>query len=144
MSSFQKILLFILLFNAIYSLMKLTEDGKPLKLTVSFKTFDTIMSHSEFNKVWETVRTKIKNEEINPELQEEFENIKPDELKKDENYEYSGIDEPLLGSSESESCLVSEEETTKILEKKYDIYGKEVKEEIRFIVGKCHPVLLMQ
>lgn len=143
MSSFQKILLFILLFNAIYSLMKLTEDGKPLKLTVSFKTFDTIMSHSEFNKVWETVRTKIKNEEINPELQEEFENIKPDELKKDENYEYSGIDEPLLGSSESESCLVSEEETTKILEKKYDIYGKEVKEEIRFIVGKCHPVLLI-
>ena len=131
-------------FNAIYSLINLNDKNKPLKLTGSFEELDLIMSHSEFSKAWEKVRTSIKNEEINPELQKEFEDIKPEELKNKENLDNTQIDDDiLLGSSNSDSCLLSKEETTDILRNKYDIIDDNPKDEIRFIVGKCHPVVLI-
>ena len=119
---FQKLLLLVLSFNIIFALINLNENNKPLKLTATFEELDLIMSHSEFSKAWEKVRNNIKNEEINPELQKEFEDIKPEELKNKENLDNTQIDDDiLLGSSNSDSCLLSKEETTDILRNKYDI-----------------------
>ena len=58
---FQKILLLKLSFNAIYSLMSFNDNNKPLKVKANFEELDSIMYHSEFNKVWEKVRSDIKN-----------------------------------------------------------------------------------
>ena len=141
---FQKILLLILSFNAIYSLMSFNDNNKQLKVKATFEELDSIMYHSEFKKVWEKVRSDIKNEIINQKLQKEFEDIKPEELKSKENIDNIDIDdEPLLGSANSDSCLLSEEETTEILKNKYEIINNTPREEIRFIVGKCHPVILI-
>ena len=138
----KNLLFSILSFNAIYSLITLNENNKPLKLSGTFKELDFIMSNSEFNKAWEKVRNNIKNEEINPELQKEFEDIKPEELKNKENN--LNIDkESILGSSNLDSCLLSKEETTDILKNKYNIVEDNPKEEIRFILGKCNPVVLI-
>ena len=123
-------------------MINFNENNKPLKLTATFEELDLIMSHSEFSKAWEKVRNNIKNEEINPELQKEFEDIKPEELKNKENLDNLKIDD-LLGSSNSDSCLLSKEETTDILKNKYNIIDNDPKEEVRFIVGKCHPVVLI-
>ena len=132
---FQKILLLILSFNAIYSLMSFNDNNKPLKVKATFEELDSIMYHSEFKKVWEKVRSDIKNEIINQKLQKEFEDIKPEELKSKENIDNIDIDdEPLLGSANSDSCLLSEEETTEILKNKYEIINNTPREEIRFAI----------
>ena len=117
--------------------MSFNDNNKPLKVKATFEELDSIMYHSEFNKVWEKVRSDIKNEIINQKLQKEFEDIKPEELKSKENIDNIDIDdEPLLGSANSDSCLLSEEETTEILRNKYEIINNTPREEIRFIVGK--------
>ena len=101
------------------------------------------MSHSEFQEVWKKVRNNIKNGEMAPELEDEFENIRPEELKeKNENYD-NDLDYDIILGSSSDSCLLSKDETTKILEKDYGIIDNDPKEEMRFIVGKCHPVVLI-
>ena len=103
------------------------------------------MSHSEFHEVWKKVRNNILNGEIDPALLDEFEKIRPIEMRekdKDENYD-DELDYDLILGSSSSFCLLSKEKTTEILEKDYGIIDNNPNEEMRFIIGKCHPVVLV-
>jgi len=87
----------------------------------------------------------IKNGKMEPELEEEFEKMRPKEMRKkdkEENYD-DELDYDLILGSSSDSCLLSKEKTTEILERDYGIIDNDPKEEMRFIVGKCHPVVLV-
>ena len=150
MAFFQKIILVIISFNLISSLISLDSKNSQKELFIEIKTFeelDQIMSHSEFNKAWERVRTNIKNSEINEESQREFKEFRADYFEDNEENSENIDDEILLGSSsselDSESCLLSSEETTKILKEKYGINENAPQDELKFIVGKCHPVILV-
>ena len=144
---FRKMLLVLLFIHLVSSLLfdnyRSEENIDSSKVIKTFEELDQIMSHSEFQEVWKKVRNNIQNGEMAPELEDEFENIRPEELKEnDENYD-DDIDYDIILGSSSDSCLLSKEETTKILEKDYGIIDNDPKEQIRFIVGKCHPVILV-
>ena len=116
------------------------------KVILTFEEFDQIMSHSEFNEVWKKVRNDVKDGKMPPELEDKFEKIRPEEIKEEkdinENYD-DDLDYDLILGSSSESCLLSKEKTTEILKRDYGIIDNNPREEIRFIVGKCHPVILI-
>ena len=144
---FRKMLLLLFFIHTVSSFLlgnfRSKENIDSSKVIKTFEEFDQIMSHSEFQEVWKKVRNNIKNGEMAPELEDEFENIRPEELKeKDENYD-DDLDYDIILGSSSDSCLLSKDETTKILEKDYGIIDNDPKEQIRFIVGKCHPVILI-
>ena len=150
MAFFHKIIIVIISFNLISSLISLDNKNSQKELFIDIKSFeelDQIMSHSEFNKVWERVRTNIKNSEINEESQREFKEFRADHFKDNEEDLESIDDDILLGSSyselDSESCLLSNEETTKLLKDRYGINENAPQDELKFIVGKCHPVILI-
>ena len=144
----QKIFIFILFLNIIPSLISFSDEHSKSnnEHSIIFKTFeelDKLMSHSEFNKVWENFRENIKKGEINNEFISE-------ELKNNEKYEFfenTNNDEIILGSTNSdtdtESCLMPKEETAQILKDKYGINDNNPQDEVRFITGKCHPVILI-
>jgi len=147
---FNKIIIFIISFSLISSLISLDDkksQNEPFLEIKSFEELDQIMSHSEFNKVWERVRTNIKNSEINEESQREFKEFRAEHFKDNEEDLKNIDDNILLGSSnselDSESCLLSNEETTKLLKERYGINENDPQDELRFIVGKCHPVILV-
>ena len=142
----EKIILFFLLINISSTLFTLdsniNKEKEDLKTINSFEELDEIMSQSEFNKIWQKFRKKLKNGEIEPDVQKQFDEIQPENYKENdisENIE----DDIILGSSESDSCLLSEKETSNLLKEKYGIINNNPKEEIRFIMGKCHPVILI-
>ena len=119
MAIFPKIIIVIISFNLISSLISLESKNSQKELFIEIKSFeelDQIMSHSEFNKAWERVRANIKNSEINEESQREFKEFRADHFKDNEEDLESFDDDILLGSSyselDSESCLLSNEETT--------------------------------
>ena len=141
-----KAILILLLINISSSLInfdsKSKKEKEDLKIINSFEELDEIMSHSEFSKIWKKYSQKLRNGEIDPDAQREFEEIQPEEYKEND-LEENIDDDIILGSSETESCLLSEQETTRLLKEKYDITNNQPKEEIRFIMGKCHPVVLI-
>ena len=141
-----KAILILLLINISSSLInfdsKSKKEKEDLKIINSFEELDEIMSHSEFSKIWKKYSQKLRNGEIDPDAQREFEEIQPEEYKEND-LEENIDDDIILGSSETESCLLSEQETTRLLKEKYDITNNQPKEDIRFIMGKCHPVVLI-
>ena len=128
------------------------QENDSLKIMTTFEELDQIMSQSEFKKVWEKVRLNIKNGEMVPELENEFRKIRPEEIIEEEedifkedndNFIDDNDDDDVILGASSESCLLSKEKTTEILEREYNIIDNNPTEEIRFIVGKCHPVVLI-
>ena len=126
MAFIQKVIIVIITFNLISSLISLDNKNSQKELFIDIKTFeelDQIMSHSEFNKVWEKVRTNIKNSEIDEESQREFKEFRANHFKENDEDLKNIDDDILLGSSnselDSESCLLSPEETTKLLKDRY-------------------------
>ena len=146
----RKILILSFCLNLISSLISLGRNKKQknedhLRVITTFEELDQIMFHSEFNEIWKKVRNNIKNGKMDPELEEEFEKMRPKEMRKkdkEENYD-DELDYDLILGSSSDSCLLSKEKTTEILERDYGIIDNDPKEEMRFIVGKCHPVVLV-
>ena len=154
MISFPKILIFIICFNLISTLISFDENNsksknEPLEIVKSFEELDEIMSNSEFSEIWKNFRKDIQNGETISEPQKEFSNIKQQELNKEKKFYNSNDDDILLGESNSntnldfQSCLVPNEETTRILKEKYGIIENNPQDELRFIVGNCHPVVLI-
>ena len=141
-----KVILILLLINISSSLINIDSKSKKekedLKIINSFEELDEIMSHSEFSKIWKKYIQKLRNAEIDPDVQREFEEMQPEDYKEND-IEENIDDDIILGSSDTESCLLSEQETTRLLKEKYDITNNQPKEEIRFIREKCHPVVLI-
>ena len=127
----RKILILLFCLNLISSLITLGRKEKQknddyLRVSTTFEELDQIMSHSEFHEVWKKVRNNILNGEMDPELLDEFEKIRPIEMRekdKEKNYddEFDELDYDLILGSSSSSCLLSKEKTTDILEKDYGI-----------------------
>ena len=148
---FQKIFVLFLYFNLILTITifetKKSQKDDSLKVIKTFEELDEVMSNSEWKKVWEKTKPKLLNEEKASEINKEFEEFKRKNLKEQANY-FDNLDEINLGASftakdDENICLPSVNETSRILNTEYGIENNNPKEEVRFIVGKCHPVLLV-
>ena len=151
----QKLILILLYFNLILTITVFESKKSPnddsLKIVKTFEELDEVMSNSEWKKVWERVKPKLLKGENDPELQKEFEEIKVKKLKeqkiKNQEKKFDNLDEVLLGSSnpdnDNDICLTSIEETSQILNKEYGIENNNPRKEVRFITGKCHPIVLI-
>ena len=85
------------------------------------------MSHSEFHEVWKKVRNNILNGEMDPALLDEFEKIRPIEMRekdKQENYddELDELDYDLILGSSSSSCLLSKKKNNRNIRKRLWYY----------------------
>ena len=136
---YQKILVLILIHSIICNYIfddykSPNDDDESLKKVSSFEELDEIMSNSQWSKTWKMAKQAMENKEYNELFKSE---------QKNENILDDDDDDILLGDSQSNECLLSETETSKILKEKYGIEDNSPKKEIRFIVGKCHPVVLV-
>lgn len=132
-------LLFLLGINEIISFFNENKEfDESVTVVRTFEELDTVMKNSEWSKEWKRAKRII--EEGNYYDPEFDESIKEE---KENKYFNSKLKNAFLGSSTEESCLLSSSETTKILKEKYDIINESPRNEIRFIVGKCNPVVLV-
>ena len=144
----KKILIFIIclnLFNCLINFDENLEDNyeKPRKKITSFEEFDKIMSNSEFSKAWENFKISefnlggINDNNYNFESSQEIPNSKINQnLYTEENKNNINND------NDNATCLLSKEETNEYL-KQIGKYEENPSNEIRFIFGKCNPIILV-
>ena len=140
MCSLYKFLNFIICFNLIFSFITLGEKShsslkEPPKQDLTFEEFDQIMSNSEFSKAWEKFRDVLKYGGSESIFNQPIEDINI----KDEKHETIFSD----NDDKTNECLLSKEETTNIIKKTTGIEDTDPSDEVRFIFGKCNPIILI-
>ena len=140
MYSLNKFLIFIICFNILFCFITLEEKSNVFskessKKSLSFQEFDEIMSNTEFSKAWEKFRYIMKNGGSEAIFDQPFEDIDINDEKYETNF--SDIDD------QTDECLLSKEETTNILSKQFGIVDNDPADDVRFIFGKCNPVILI-
>ena len=140
MLTLEKILIFIICFNFFFSFIILDENSKESnknikKKTLTFEEFDQLMSNSEFSNAWKKYRKKFKYGETEDLLEEPIE----------DNYLEENINKATFSdlNDESESCLLPKEETSKILKDELQIEDNDPSDDVRFIFGRCNPIILV-
>ena len=144
----KKFVIFIIclnLFNCLITFDESLEDShqKPRKKIATFEEFDKIMSNSEFSKAWENFKISefnghgINNDNYNFESSQE-------NTKYEMNQELFTKENDINNDNDKDNatCLLSKEETNEYLSK-IGKYEENPSDEIRFIFGKCNPVILV-
>ena len=144
----KKFVIFIIclnLFNCLITFDESLEDShqKPRKKIATFEEFDKIMSNSEFSKAWEIFKISefnghgINNDNYNFESSQE-------NTKYEMNQELFTKENDINNDNDKDNatCLLSKEETNEYLSR-IGKYEENPSDEIRFIFGKCNPVILV-
>jgi len=127
-------LIYLNIFHCLIVLNEKSDNSKTVKgkKIETFEELDQIMSNSEFSEAWKNFRYKM----IPGASKINYEQKLKTNKKKKLNLQ-SEVNE------DTGSCLLSKEDTKKIISKNFGQEIDEPSDELRFIFGKCNPIILV-
>ena len=127
-------LIYLNIFHCLIVLNEKSDNSKTIqgKKIETFEELDQIMSNSEFSEAWKNFRYKMipGASKINYEQKLKTNKKKKLNLQNEVN-------------EDTGSCLLSKEDTKKIISKNFGQEIDEPSDELRFIFGKCNPIILV-